>query len=186
MSWSAEHSVATRQRILDAACAAFRRRGIDGTSVADVMKGAGLTHGGFYAHFASKDDLLAEALGHGRRQTNERFESFDSVDAVVESYLSAAHALHPERGCAIPSLGAEIARGNPKARRRLAEAIRARVARLQQLLPKRWSRREREQRAIGAFACMVGGLVLARTSDPADSDRILAACRRFLHDRLAE
>ncbi len=186
MPWSPEHAAVTRQRILDAASAAFRGHGIAGTSVADVMNDAGLTHGGFYAHFTSKDDLLAEALRHGRRQTNERFESFDSVDAVVESYLSAAHARHPERGCAIPSLASEIARSNPKARRRLADAIRARVARLRDLLPKRLSRHEREQRAIAAFACMVGGLMLARAAAPDESERILAACRGFLHDTLAD
>jgi len=180
--WSPQHSAETRQRILDAASAAFRGQGVADTSVANIMKRAGLTHGGFYAHFASKDDLLAEALRHGRRQTNERFESFDSLQAVVDSYLDPAHAAHPERGCAIPSLGSEISRSSPKARRRLAGAIRARVARLGALLPRRLSGAERERQAIGAFACMVGGLLLARASDPDDRDRILAACREFLHD----
>ena len=177
-----QQAAANREKVLDVAGTLFRERGFDGIGVADIMKRAGLTHGGFYAHFASKDDLLAEALRHGRRQTNERFESFDSLQAVVDSYLDPAHAAHPERGCAIPSLGLEISRSSPKARRRLAGAIRARVARLGALLPRRLSGAERERQAIGAFACMVGGLLLARASDPDDRDRILAACREFLHD----
>ena len=184
MPWSPEHAVETRQRILDAASAAFRRRGLAATSVADVMKDAGLTHGGFYAHFASKDDLLAEALGHGRRQTNERFEGFDSMAAVVNSYLSASHAAHPERGCSIPSLGSEIVRANPKARRRLAEGIRARIARLRELLPGRLSRADRDRQAIGAFACMVGGLLLARSVDKSEAGHILESCRAFLHETI--
>jgi TetR/AcrR family transcriptional repressor of nem operon len=184
MPWSAQHSAETRERILAAAAAAFRSRGVDGTSVADVMSAAGLTHGGFYAHFDSKEDLLVEALQHTRRQNNERFENFESIGAIVDSYLSRSHMAHPEHGCSIPSIGPEIARGSAKARHRLAGGIRARIARLRQLLPSRVRDAERERTAMAAFACMVGGLVLARASAPADAERILAACRSFLHDQV--
>lgn len=126
MPWSREHKRETRQRIVQAAADAFRERGIDGVGVADIMKRAGLTHGGFYAHFKSKDDLVKAAFEQMSR------EIADTVGAT--DYLAELHMLHPERGCPLPTVGTELARSGAKMRRSVAGEIRARLARVAERL----------------------------------------------------
>src|SRR6185436_7342250 len=107
MPWTEEHKSETRERILEAAAAAFRARGVDAVGVGDVMGRAGLTHGGFYAHFSSKEQLVAEALGHASGQTTRKFDrtaasgGADALRAVIDGYLDPAHVAHPERGCVV-------------------------------------------------------------------------------------
>src|SRR5215472_1482267 len=103
MPWPKGHKSQTRARIVAAAATALRAKGVDGVSLADIMASAQLTHGGFYAHFQSKDDLLVEALDHARRQTLAALGgSLDPAPAtmrlcdVVDAYLSPRHAAHPE------------------------------------------------------------------------------------------
>ncbi len=190
MPWPAGHKQRTRERIIEAAAAAFRARGIAGVRVEEIMAAAGLTHGGFYAHFAAKDDLLGPAI---ERAAGEMLEMMSSATAsagddrqlraAIDAYLSPGHVEHPERGCPVAALGPELARGQPKARRELSRAIRERLAWLRQLLPR--TRRQDDDLAVGVLACMVGGIVLARAMGDKGSAPILDACRRFLH-RAAE
>src|SRR5689334_5382173 len=105
MPWSSTHKSATRERILAAAAAAFRAEGVGAIGVGDVMGRAGLTHGGFYAHFQSKEQLVAEALRYASRQTTGAFDlaaasaGERALQAVIDRYLDPAHLAHPERGC---------------------------------------------------------------------------------------
>jgi TetR/AcrR family transcriptional repressor of nem operon len=159
--------------------------------VADIMDRAGLTHGGFYAHFGSKDDLLVAAIAHASGQTTRAFDrtagqaGADRLGAVIDLYLTPAHAAHPERGCAVAALGSEAYRGSPEVRRTLAASIRVRLDRLRRLLPGS-ARRARDQKAAGIFACMVGGLILARGLGKEEGERLLNDCRAFLHAALAD
>jgi TetR/AcrR family transcriptional repressor of nem operon len=190
MPWTEEHKVETRDRILDAAAAAFRSDGVDGVGIGDVMARAGLTHGGFYAHFSSKEQLVAEALRHASAQTTRRFDrtaesgGADALMAVIDRYLNLTHVAHPERGCVVAALGPEAARSPRAIKQSLGQSIRARLDRLRRLFPASMSKRARDEKAAGAFACMVGGLILARGLEHDEADRLLADCRAFLHDAL--
>jgi TetR/AcrR family transcriptional repressor of nem operon len=187
MPWPRHHKAHTRARILAAAAAAIREKGPDGVAVAEVMDRAGLTHGGFYAHFASKDDLLAQALAlTGEASLASLAAAADAASdgerlrAVVDAYLSPWHVAHVGEGCPVAALGPEVARGGGRLQRDLARMIRARVEWLRTLLPgtRRGSRRHDD--AVGALAGMVGGLVLARALGGDDGRDVLAATRRFL------
>lgn len=181
MPLSKEHKAQTRGRIVREAAALFRRDGIDGVSVPALMKQAGLTHGGFYAHFASKDALVAEALAQAQDGTSDYLKGVarhakDPVAAVVDTYVSAGHRDRPEGGCAVATLGSEAARGEPETRRSIADGVRTAIERLAEsteIGP------ERQDDAIALFAGMVGALVLARASagDAEFSDHVLAVCR---------
>ncbi len=190
MPWPKEHKQETRARILDAAAAEFRARGVSGVGVADVMERAGLTHGGFYSHFSSKDDLLVEALRRAVQQTRETLAgSLDSVPAeqrlaaMIDRYLSPEHATHPERGCPVAALAPELSRAGGKARRELARMIRWRLDWLRgpgQPQPGHLT----EEQAKVALACMVGAIVLARGLGGAEGAALLESCRSFLHRAL--
>ena len=118
MKVSREQAGENRERILDAAAASFRARGFDGIGVADLMKKAGLTHGGFYGHFASKDDLIAQACRKAQSQSLARWQKRRSqapregkqsaLKAIYSAYLSRRHILEPESGCLLPALGTEL------------------------------------------------------------------------------
>src|SRR5262249_14619108 len=115
MPWPEDHKLRTRRRIVAAASTAFRDGGISGVRVEDVMARAGLTHGGFYAHFDSKDDLLRAALEHASQQTIKALSKpladvrdEDRLRTVIDTYLSPPHVAHPEAGCPLASLGPEI------------------------------------------------------------------------------
>ena len=192
MPWPRGHKARTRERIIQAAAEAFRERGVAGVRIEEIMAAAGLTHGGFYAHFKSKDDLIAAAL----KSVNEtRLSRFDEVaaarakgsglDLAVDTYLSSRHREHPESGCVIATLGSELARERGSARHQIGENARAWLERFAQHAPAATAR-DRERQAAGAFAAMIGGLVLARTlEDPHASDRLLADVRAFVHDALS-
>jgi TetR/AcrR family transcriptional repressor of nem operon len=182
MPWPKEHKHATRERIVKAAAAAFRERGVGEVGVAEVMRRADLTHGGFYAHFASKDELVAETLPHAM----ERLRGGASQDLLVtaEAYLSAPHMDHPEVGCAIAALGTELVRGSRRVRQSLAREIRKRLHELRALVPSA-SRERRDRQTAGALACMVGGLILARGLKGPVQAKFLADCRAFLRDALS-
>src|SRR5215469_8054469 len=117
MSWPKEHKQATRQRIVEAAAAAFRERGVADVGVAEIMRRSGLTHGGFYAHFDSKDDLIAAALDHAATQVTSMLETAAKMRLgpfqllyVALTYLSPPHLNDPESGCPVAALRPEIAR----------------------------------------------------------------------------
>ena len=192
MPWQADHKEQTRARIVESAAAAFREHGIGGVGIADVMRRAGLTHGAFYAYFASKEELVAEmqrlvtesrrarvASALGERAQHEKLMTF------AETYLSSRHREHPESGCMIASLGGELARGEGPARQRFDANICAWLDQLTDYAPARGTETRRRQ-ATGAYAAMIGGMILARgVEDPHTADRILADVRDFLRDALS-
>jgi TetR/AcrR family transcriptional repressor of nem operon len=178
---------------VQAAAAAFRARGISGVRVEDVMGRAGLTHGGFYAHFASKDDLLRESLDYAGKQTVEMLSKpladvppEDRFEAVIDAYLSPGHVAHPEVGCPLASLGPEVARAGGTTQRSLAEGLRNRIAWMRQLLPAGHRGAISENQVIGTLASMIGGVILARSVAGKDSAVVLEACREFLHRMFEE
>lgn len=175
----------TRGRILAAAGTLFRRRGIDAVGVDAVMHEAGLTHGGFYVHFPSKEALAAEVCTDQLARSAARWTEIadterreEALARIVAGYLSEEYLASPERGCIVPVLGPELAR-RPASRPTLTDAIRGMITALARCLPRR--RRPAQERALAALSTMVGALVLARLSaDPALSRDILAAARRTL------
>lgn len=189
MPWPANHKEQTRARIVAAAAGAFREHGIPAVAVGDVMTRAGLTHGGFYAHFASKDELLAAALAHASGETIATLDELDGnassdLASAVDAYLSPAHLAHPERGCPIASLGPELVRGPQPVRQTLAKGLRERLEHLAALVTPRFAAKTRRRRASAALACMVGGMIVARGLKPAEQSAFLADCRAFMREAL--
>lgn len=189
MPLSKEHKAATRERILSEAAALFRRDGVDGVSVPALMKQAGLTHGGFYAHFSSKDALIAEAVTRSLQGTADHLiaaagRSEDRAAAVIDEYLGREHRDHPENGCAVAALGAETSRGDAMVQRAMAEGVRESVTRLGAAIG---LGAEPADEAIALYAGMIGAIVLARAvrDDEALSDRILEVCRERLKRSVA-
>lgn len=182
MRFSKEHKAETRTRIVDKAGSLFRRHGAAGVSVPGLMKEAGLTHGGFYAHFASKDALIAEAVTAAIDATFEHFRSLardapDPLAAIIENYVSAAHRDHPESGCAVAAVGSETARDSVEGGRAMAAGAERTVARLAAALGDDIGFDEDD--GIELYASMVGAIVVSRAcaADPAFADRILTVCR---------
>lgn len=169
----------TRQAIMRSADRLLRTHGVDGTSVADVMKGAGLTVGGFYAHFPSKEALIAEALGETmtamRGQLTEGLPDDDyseRLGTALTRYLSPAHRDHPEHGCPLPAAAGDLAEEDGSLRQTLAQELERHLDALADPA-------HREQ-ALGALALMVGGLSLARATAGTDlSGEILEAARQL-------
>lgn len=192
MAWAKDHKEATHRRIVETAAAALRERGLSGVGIAELMKEAGLTHGGFYAHFKSKDALIAEVLslasGRTRAAMSETAAAAppgEALIAIADAYLTSRHREHPERGCVLAALGSELAREEGAARQRLSSGITARLDRLAEAAPAGDDASRRRQ-ATGVFAAMVGGLILARgIESPDEADRILADVRAFLRASLA-
>ena len=191
MRYDSDHKARTRERILDEAASAIRAAGPQGVSVGGLMKKAGLTHGGFYAHFGSKDDLVAEAIGHMFGGPYANFAALtegkppaEALAAYVDFYLSPRHRDARDRGCPLPALSGDLARMPASARARFgegAERLRASIAGLLDAM----GRDDPDTLAASAIAEMVGAIALARaTDDPARSDEILAATRSAVRKRL--
>lgn len=172
-------SAETRARIVEAASTAFRAHGYHATGVDAVMAQAGLTHGGFYAHFSSKAELLRATVEAGRgnqlfaRVADLRGRAF--LAAAIDEYLSPWHRDHPEAGCLIPTLGAELPRLDPGLGGTVGGPVRGLAGRLAEALPPPAD--SAPARAAALLALLVGGVVTARTLAVADSDRWLADCR---------
>jgi TetR/AcrR family transcriptional repressor of nem operon len=186
MKVSREQVALNRERIVETAARLFREKGYDGIGVADLMKSAGLTHGGFYGHFASKEDLLAEAAAHALKKSVERWEGYlaagpaTALDKIRDGYLNYTHCDQPGQGCAVTALGPDIGRLGPKARHALTEGARGQVAVLQQLMPGVDAAEQRKQ-ALAKYAAMIGAIVLARAVDDASlSQEVLAAVQDAL------
>ncbi len=183
----------THRRIVETAGASFRRLGLSGIGIADLMKEAGLTHGGFYAHFASKDVLVVEVL----RLASARLRAMitetaaaapegEKLAAVAARYLTSRHREHPETGCSIATLGAELGRESGAARQQVGTNIQAAFERMAECSAA-VDGETRRCEATGTFAAMVGGLMLSRgVEDPDEADRILADVRRFLRGALSD
>ncbi|RIH87631.1 putative HTH-type transcriptional regulator YfiR [Calidithermus terrae] len=188
MPYSKEHKARVREKILECATGAFRQHGLEGVTVPEVMKRTGLTHGGFYAHFESKDALVAEACRRGLEETLEAF--FRSAEeapegtlhAVIRRYVSRVHRDHPEAGCVIPALGGEVAHHpSPRVRQAFTESVEGFLGALERALPAELPPEERRQQAVALAAGMVGAVLMARAvADRGLSDRIIQAAREHL------
>jgi TetR/AcrR family transcriptional repressor of nem operon len=176
MGHSREDKARSHQRIVDIAARRFRESGLDGPGVAELMKEAGLTHGGFYKHFGSRDDLVAEAVQ--RALTEREAEVADLMEAAadplaafVDWYASVEHRDGPGTGCGVVALGADAARADPRVRAAYAGQVRRYLDRLETLLGDR-------RRAAAALGTLVGSVLVARAVGPGPlSEEILAAAR---------
>ncbi|MBS0562070.1 MAG: TetR/AcrR family transcriptional regulator [Proteobacteria bacterium] len=184
MRASREQAAESRERIVAAASRLFRERGFDGVGIDAIMQEAGMTHGGFYRHFASKEGLAAEAVARGMDAAAERAAAMP-LDKYVAAYLSRAHRDDPGGGCVYAALGCDIAREGPAPRHAMTERLRAQIERLaaqaSPAAPGAGPRGAHRKRAIATIATLVGALTLARAVDDAAlSDEILAAARAAL------
>jgi TetR/AcrR family transcriptional repressor of nem operon len=182
-----EQAEANREKVLDVASTLFRERGFDGIGVADIMKHAGLTHGGFYGQFVSKEDLAAEVTA--RVLENPGWQEWltgkakPSFADVIRGYLSPRHRDDPGTGCLIAALGADSARQPRTVRRALTAGLRVRLEAWMKLVPGR-SAAARREKALVTMATLVGALIIARAvDDPALSDEVLEATATELRRR---
>jgi len=191
MRYSTDHKAQTRERVLTEASRAIRADGVAKVSVATVMSRVGLTHGGFYAHFKSKDDLVAHSISH---MFDERYHGFLSrVDGpdpertlgeFIRFYLSMEHRNNVETGCPVPALTSEVSHFSPTARERFSNGSQRLIAAIADLLEKIGTDRAKA-RAASAFAEAVGALALARAAvDDKTARQILATSTESVCERL--
>jgi TetR/AcrR family transcriptional repressor of nem operon len=177
MRVSREQMVENRARILREAGRLFRDRGFAAVTVADVMKAAGQTHGGFYSHFASKDDLIATTIAE---TLSGESAGRVGLKAWTDAYLSPRHRDDPAHGCPTASLAGLMRQQTPAARAAMATTLRSQIARFSAALAE-GDDAERRRAAIGRWSAMVGAVVLARAvDDPALADELLAETRAWL------
>jgi TetR/AcrR family transcriptional regulator, transcriptional repressor for nem operon len=168
-------------QIVEIAAQKMRESGTEGPGVAEIMKAAGLTHGGFYKHFDSRDDLVAEAVEAAVAQTREGFAEViegaeDPLTAFVDWYLSPGHRDQPGTGCAVVALGADAARSDERVRATYTDQVERYVAQMEKLLG--GDGEDVRRRAIAAVSEMVGAVLIARAiGDTELSDEVLAAAR---------
>jgi TetR/AcrR family transcriptional regulator, transcriptional repressor for nem operon len=184
MRYSREHKQETHARIVRKASVRLREKGAHGIGVADLMKEAGLTHGGFYAHFDSREALVIEAFNYAMDRSTERWRKMAEETppekrfaAVVDSYLTALHRDDPGHGCAVPTLGPEIARESAKTRKAFAAKLDEMIGMMADQVPELPRKAARKQ-AIAALSTMAGALVLSRVAGSGEfSEEILGAGR---------
>jgi TetR/AcrR family transcriptional repressor of nem operon len=192
MRYSKEHKLETHARIVKKASVRLREKGAHGIGVADLMKDAGLTHGGFYAHFDSREALVVEAFGYAMdrsvahwRKKAEQTPIDKRLAAIVDSYLTPTHRDDPGHGCAIPALSAEIARESPKTRKAFAAKLEQMIEMIAAQIPD-VPRKSARKQAMASLATMMGTLVLARVAGSGEfSDDILGAGRDAVLERAA-
>jgi TetR/AcrR family transcriptional repressor of nem operon len=180
------------ERILDTATKLFRERGIDGIGVSDLMKAAGLTHGGFYGHFKSKEDLVAQACRRAVIRMRQNWINVvdqatgDPLEALAATYLTPKHRDSVGRGCAMAALGPEVARQGRVVRRAMTDELRPFIDYLSGIVQGS-SNRLRRQKALATYASLVGALVISRVVDDPDlSNEVLAAVTATMHEDGAE
>ena len=192
MRYSKEHKEQTRERILQAAGRVFKKKGYTGGGIDAVMREAGLTHGGFYAHFRNKKALFAETLEHNAQRSrqshherNRGLEGEDWIQAMSHFYLSPEHREHVAEGCPMPPLLSEIGRVEPEAQKTFEEVLVNWRDDLAEHMPQE-SPEERSAAALSLLVSMIGGLTLSRAvHSEALADALLAAGREQV-DRLLE
>jgi TetR/AcrR family transcriptional repressor of nem operon len=173
----------SHERIVEGAARLLRERGVDKTSVADVMEAAGLTHGGFYRHFDTKDALVSAAIATAFAQLREVAatslqgkEPDVSLTLFRSYYLSDAHLNHPGEACPVATLAAEFARAPPRLKSEFGKGVR-RILEVLAGCCKGTGKKQREAQAAREFARLVGAAVIARACDPETAKTVLAACR---------
>jgi TetR/AcrR family transcriptional repressor of nem operon len=186
---SREVAAENRERVVAVAAKLFRERGIAAVGVAELMAAAGMTHGGFYKHFSSKDALIDEACrysftepGGGLRAAAEAAPGGEELKTIADRYLSRRHRDNPGSGCAIAALGGEVGNRESPAR----AALQAGRERLVSLVARYMKGANAKERADAFVATMVGALINARLSDGASSDAVLRAAKRELYQRIEE
>ena len=184
MRYSKEHKQETHAKIVKKAAILLREKGAHGIGVADLMKEAGLTHGGFYAHFDSREALVIEAFAYAMDRSTERWRKIAEqtppdkrLATIIQSYLTPLHRDDPGHGCAVPALGGEIARESPKTRKAFAAKLDQMIDMIGEQIPDLPRKAARKQ-AMATLATMMGALVLARVAGQGEfSDEILGAGR---------
>lgn len=162
---------ASHERIVEVAARAIRKTGYDGTGVADIMKQAGLTHGAFYAHFASRDAMLAEAADRAAAESIAAVANVvasappeQAMAAMLCAYLSKEHVANAELGCPLAALGSEMPRQAPEVRRAATRRIKEMIDLVARQSPE-WGQPGAHEQALVTIATMVGAVVLARAVD---------------------
>ena len=189
MKVTREKAAENRERIIRTAARLFREKGFDGIGVADLMKSAGLTHGGFYGHFASKSELAATACDSALVKSRKKWAAIaeaggeEALSKMVRSYLSEAHRDRPGSGCALAALGPDAARQDAAIKHSLTDGLKGLVEILEKVLGGD-TERARHEAAFAAMAQLVGAVVLSRmVDDEAMSKDILDAAARDLIGR---
>lgn len=189
MKKSRAETAETRKKIIDTASRLFRRDGIHATGLADVMTAAGLTHGGFYRHFASKDELVADAFCASSQALYRTVEEVvgnktgkRAVKAIVDNYLAPAHKDNPGTGCAFASMGTELGRADDNTRAAVSQDFH----KLVDAIAKHWPEKRpaaAQADAIFMLSAMIGALTVARAvNDPKLSATVLRAAKDHLAD----
>jgi TetR/AcrR family transcriptional regulator, transcriptional repressor for nem operon len=179
MRKSREAAAETRKRIVRAAARKFREQGIVATGLNDLMKAAGLTHGGFYKHFGSKDQLVAEACADAVEASIAEMgmEAQPTISAAVAAYLSTRHRDDPASGCPLAAIGSELSRTDKKTREAATEGFQRLVA----VLAGKSKTHSARRRALVAVATMIGAVTMSRVvTDPGLSAEILSAAEKGL------
>src|SRR5947208_17055246 len=184
MRYEPEHKTRTRDRIVRNAARKLRAEGLRGPGVASVMQASGLTVGGFYKHFRSKDELLADAIAQAFSDSEKVYSSLQNLPRedrwreFVRLYLSPEHCDHPDSGCPVAALAPELGRAKPGVRKRIAGLIKG--YRWIEFMPGR-TLAERERNFFVIFSAMAGAVSIARIlTDRADRERVLSSVRDHL------
>ncbi len=169
MRYSKDHKAETHARIVKNAAVQLREKGAQGIGVADLMKEAGLTHGGFYAHFKSREALVIEALNYAMDRSRERWGDIvarapedERFEALVRAYLTPQHRDNPGHGCTMATLGSEATREGPKARKMFLGQLERMIDTLAAQLP--GPAKEAREQAIAALATMMGTILMSRVA----------------------
>jgi TetR/AcrR family transcriptional repressor of nem operon len=184
MRYGKEHKEETHKKVVEAASRRFRKDGIEATGVVDLMADVGLTHGGFYAHFSSKETLVKEAVAAASQKSRTHLQQEidkaraggrDPLEAIVRTYLTTLHRDRPERGCCVAALGSEIARHPRKTREAFTEGLEKTLGIISSALPENVTAQRREK-ASAIFSTLIGSLQLSRAvSDSAMSQSVIDA-----------
>lgn len=193
MRYSLEHKKQNHEKILSVAARAFREHGGDSSGIGTVMKKVGLTKGGFYRHFDSKDDLFVQAvarafeeMGKGMVEAATAAPKGEALRAMIERYLSTRHANSPGAGCVIAALGPEFSRKPPAVRRKIEALLEAYRERLLPFIPGK-TREVRLSRCKLLFSSMAGVLMMARfISNPKEQEQVLTEARNYFVKRFGE
>jgi len=193
MRYSLEHKAENQEKILSVAARSFREQGGDSSGIGSVMKKVGLTKGGFYRHFESKDDLFVEAvarafdeMGRSMVEVAKSAPEGQALRAIIEHYLSARHANSPGTGCVLAALGPEFARKPLSVRKRIEVSLEAYRERLLPFVPGQ-TREEKLAKCRLLFPSMAGVLMMARfTSAPQRREQMLMEARNFFIKRFVE
>jgi TetR/AcrR family transcriptional regulator, transcriptional repressor for nem operon len=186
MRYATEHKQQTRERIVRAAARRFRSGGSERAAIGDLMHDLRLTHGGFYRHFDSKEDLFAEAFEQSLKEVGDRVTKAieqaprgEELKALIEAYLDPDHCSDVAGGCPVAALASEVARRSRGARAPFVQALRGHIRRMAKYIPAA-NDEERREKTIALFSGMAGTLTIGRTfTDENDRRMILKGAQRF-------